>query len=295
MLKLSILAIFVSVFAASIASANDITIFQTADGLVVILGSDDATEAIYVDQLDETTLRFLVCKNRGLPCYFTDDKIELEFSNVTGIYVDFATASEVSDDNQFTLGTHTTVNGSIEIYSSDLVNAIKVDMGGFSEVAGDFVVRSHLGDDKFYFGLDPGYFSMYGDIVISGDLDISSDEGTDEVWLGQVEIAGDLTIDTGKHQDVIRLYYVDLLSSFSVSMGGGNDSFHMDDCWIRNSTSINLNGGRDELSFVNSSFGPTTIVNGGNKHDFAYESGDNLYGKTKWFLNFEDGNVSGGQ
>ncbi len=275
--------------------ADDVVIHQFQNGEVVVLGTNDISEIVVIEgQADPAFVRFFVYSIGADG--FVDFHGDETFEDVSGVAVLLGEAGPTGYHHvgiRTTLfGLPTIIDGNVEVYSSDQSSFCYLSLGRDTEVAGDVVFETNGLDDRLFlndatiqgdvyanmgFG---GDFIEIQNTVIDGDVNIETGRGVDTIEIQGTVIEGDVTIKTGRDNDTIEIEYTDI---YRLDLRTGRDAdvveIHASQL---SSTYIDLGSGHDEIEMIDSAFGISTLVKGGNQNDEGWQAG-NTFGKSRLF------------
>ncbi len=161
----------------------------------------------------------------------------------------------------------TTVNGSANPFVATVaggLGSLNVNLGS----GNDLVVVTNLSEatDSWPVASDP---QNADDLVVGGDLSITSGKGDDVVLLRHVEIAGALKVNTGSEKDIIVAESV-TAGSVSISTGSGNDQVLGRVLSVTGTASISTGSGADAVGVYNSNLHDKNRLSLGGDNDAAW-------------------------
>ncbi len=199
---------------------------------------------------------------------------------VVGDHADNAVEIRVTDGNLVVKGrggTGTTVNGSASAVfqgvpaiaddlkvllgvGDDMLDVVGVGVGGDVSIQADGFFAKFAGghgDDQI----------LLDQMIIGGNLDVSTGGGDDAVLLERSTVASDTTIKTGAGDDRLALVGVGLGDSLTLDTGAGNDKLFLTGTAVGGPTSVRTGAGRDDIILhgVNPLNGPVSLDGGSGK------------------------------
>ena len=259
----------VTLFNCQIASAY--SIYQSSDGLVVFLGSE-LFERVIVSQgssVDELIFR--------VETGYDGDFEEYSFRDVTGIIIDFGGASYVHPESLRM--ENVIIDGHVLVVASTWSTA-------FLDIDNSLIIG-----DLFYIGNSGLDFPTIENSTILGGVDFLLKGHTDRITLSSTVFYGDVSVNTGSGEGHVDLVECQFDQDLLIEGKNKRDEVYVDDCSVSGETTIGLFGGVDELTVLDSTFGISTLFNGGGSaFDTGNGGGNVFYGKSTLIYGFELGN-----
>lgn len=252
-------------------------IYQDASGRVIFFGDDNGNEHLLVRNGDQTnSLRIQVLVG---PNYSRN----YEFTNVTGLFVDFdGNSSSIGVDTVTLLGA--TINGDVELISSEYCEDLRL-------TTNSFFGTTTINGDVFYQGTSGSDIFRLTDAEVAGSVHFEGKQDNDRFTLEMTDVGGQVDCRTGVGDGHITLDDCNIQGTLNLRSANGKDDVLIDFCDFHNSVNVRLGSNHDDMLVLNSIFRRSAWFDAGHGNDEGNQGGNQFPGKSIQVIrNFEMGN-----